>query len=80
MKKVAVYWKDIHYYNDNKLHKPSLAYTEGILFFESTKYIYIKYPTTIITNEYESYNHPLIKPKYCCVPRTLVTSIEYYEK
>lgn len=80
MKKIAVYWKDINYYDDGKLHKPSLAYTEGTLFFESKKYIYIKYPTTIIADRHGSYHHPLIKPKYYYIPKSLITSIEYYEK
>ena len=78
MKKISIYWQDVNYYDDGKSYEPSNAYTEGMLFKKTSKYLYIKYPTTIITYEKGSYNHPLIKPKFLYIPVSSIDSIEYH--
>jgi hypothetical protein len=79
IKKVAVYWKDLKYCDDGLSHDLSEAYTEGYLFNESLKCLYVKYPTTILKDESGISNHPYIKPKFMYIPKSLITSIEYYE-
>ena len=71
---VSVYWTDIHAYSDNALHSPTQMYTEGTLVRSNQTYIVLADPETITISQVR--NHPRRKPRFYCIPRALISSIE----
>lgn len=75
---VAVYWNDIYVYRNDNIHGPSRAYTEGVLAKNTSRYVLLKNPETILFNPPR--NHPKKNPKFYYIPKSLITEINIVKK
>lgn len=78
MSKLAqIYWNDLMSYYDNNFHLPTKVYTEGEIVKDDKDFIIVENPETIIFTESGPHNHPIDKPKYYYIPKSLITEIKY---
>jgi len=78
---VGVFWKDITYFDNDKLPKDcTTIYTEGEFFSTQKEALIIKNPKTIKIGEIVS-GHPEKRKKiyFCAIPWSIITSIENYD-
>ncbi|MEK7185298.1 MAG: hypothetical protein AAB726_01620 [Patescibacteria group bacterium] len=79
--KIGVYWDDPRFYSDNFLHSPTKAYTEGLIYKETKKFLIVKDPTTIVISGGKVRNHPSDKtPLFYFIPHSLISQVVIYDK
>lgn len=71
---VAIWWVDIRAYADNILCEPTPMYTEGKLARETVRHFVLAKPETLCLKPLE--NHPRKRPRFYCIPKMLISSIE----
>lgn len=76
-KPAQIYWNDVMSYYDNKFHHPTKAYTEGLIVKEEKYFVVVQDPETVLFSESGTRNHPLTKPKYYYIPKSLIQEIKY---
>ena len=73
-KRIVVRWQDIRVYRNGEVCEPTPAVTEGVFVKETSRYLFINNPETLLFNPPR--NHPQKKVRFCYIPKSLVTEIE----
>lgn len=73
-----IYWLDVMSYYYGDFHAPTKVYTEGEIVKEDSYFIIVKNPETILFSESGTHNHPVEKPKYYYIPKSLITEIKRF--